>query len=343
MRANVVEALRLTPESEMQNTYLQMYIRIGGNRRRYLDDLNLLITRGHNYWNSLLFDIIPFAISDVLQRPILIFSSHHDSWPILVMGENMRRNVNADPQYLQIALNSAQNHYYNVRSQQSRNDHIKARKKRKLSEMENAPMQNNEKRLKHEKLPNNQKNKPLVGVETVEKKQRYMPEYDKSKYKSDNEFVKMNRIFIRSRYDNDTFLLILYYVLFNFHQGGNLVFGEMLSKLKEKKKSNILSRVIHHLMTSATGVINKPCAKRKKKAISIAQTRVQQLKKTFIKNNEKLKRHMKIYSEGSSDEISATLENGVYKCCYCHKELMKVVTHNSYLMCKNCEQFFSKK
>eukprot|EP01083_Nonionella_stella_P253123 871319_1 len=63
---------------------------------------------------SNLFDLLPYAISDLFNRPIFVFNSHLDSPPSLIIGPAAVSSSLFRNQPIIIARNHALNHYENV-------------------------------------------------------------------------------------------------------------------------------------------------------------------------------------------------------------------------------------
>ena len=185
------------------NNYLRIY---GGDYDAYMNDLNNLINRAPGYYDTALFDVIPFVISDIYRRPILIWTSYVNSIPTLALGPQMQNSDNLNSEILQIAQNAAENHYYNIQPIASTVCTISKppRKKRKLNI-------NTKNVVKHEHL-NDVKSKHSIGM-----------------VKNTNNFMNANNILTKNKWDNNKFLEILYFCLLTFKHEERYIFRSFTS------------------------------------------------------------------------------------------------------------------
>eukprot|EP01083_Nonionella_stella_P013057 36842_1 len=131
LRNSVISLLH--PNNQASAVYYRMYETAGGNREQYFADLRALITRSDTFWDSLLMDIVPFIISDVYLRPVLIWQSYPDALPVLLLGPEARGAVEIEFEPLSIARHAIENHYYNVQTTQRSSSSSPPKKKRKLN------------------------------------------------------------------------------------------------------------------------------------------------------------------------------------------------------------------
>ncbi len=104
----------LNPDNPESEVYRNNYILYFGNENAYAQQYENFVNRSQGYWNSRLFDLMPHIISDVLNRPILIFDSSPNSDPYLIIGHNLQASEHFEHEPILIARNQAIAHYENV-------------------------------------------------------------------------------------------------------------------------------------------------------------------------------------------------------------------------------------
>ena len=303
LRENVLKLLN--PNNPASQVYINMYIRSGGNMHQFNQDLNRIRFRESSFWDSLLFDIIPFVISDIYNQPLLIWQSYINSFPIVIIGPNSRQTSDINIEFIQIARNAALNHYFNIENDNSPNIDIQHK-------IKSPP-------LKKQKLIMSSKKKCHQFGQRV----------------SGLEYMKTNNVYIKNKYDNLDFIWILYLCLICYQIKKKYYFQQLI----KDNKINKLSRCIHYLLTKVTKRINKPTSVTKTRALHKAQKVINLYNSTLHVYHENLINDSTWFTNNYDKLTSYDANMNVCIHCGCNK-LLQCQSNPKYVICSQCHSFF---
>eukprot|EP01084_Bolivina_argentea_P131203 231616_1 len=200
LRRNLIHILN--PNNPDSQIYRDLFVQFYGTDNEYRQQYHNFQHRIHGYFNSRLFDFLPLIVSDILNRPILIFDSFINASPSVIVGPNAQNSNNMIIEPIIIARNAATVHYENV-------VHINPNNVKQKPKNKNAKKSSNKNAF-------NKINKHNIANAIIDIKTTTSSVNHKIGRRSTGvSFCAVNDIKCTHRYENNKYLLILLLLLCN--------------------------------------------------------------------------------------------------------------------------------